>query len=93
MTTPQFIYAPRDEKHFRIAWYGSHSTQLHFEKRIVTFDDDNDFDVEWVDRDVRTLGGGIPTSVKDMLHEMQDFYAYCMDMKLELLHQELLETT
>jgi hypothetical protein len=28
-----------------------------------------------------------------MLHEMQDFYAYCMDMKLELLHQELLETT
>lgn len=87
MDAPEFVYAPRLDKDYRVAWYGIHSTQLHFQQRIKTFDGDCDF--EWRDQAVRTLGNGVPTSVKEMLHEMQEFYDYGMDMELELLQQRL----
>ena len=48
------------------------------------FDLDTDAEwQEWQDRDVRTMGGGVPTSMKEMLMEMEDYYHYSIDMELE----------
>jgi len=67
MQTPALIYKPSAENQYRVTWYGGESTQLHFEKLWNTFDPDTDATYqEWLDRDVRTLGGGIPTSMKEM---------------------------
>ena len=84
MTTPALVYKPSAEQQYRVTWYGGESTQFHFEKLWNTFDPDTDAEwQEWLDRDVRTLGGGVPTSMKEMLMEMEDYYHYSIDMELE----------
>lgn len=81
MTTPVLVYRP-SEAPYRICWYGG--TRLHFEKLWDLFDLDTDAKwQEWRDRDVRTLGNGIPKGMKEMLMEMEDYYQYSMDMELE----------
>ncbi len=35
----------------------------------------------WIDIETRTLGGGIPNGPKELLHEMREFYNYCVSIK------------
>jgi hypothetical protein len=77
LTEAMLIYQPKCDINFRIAWYGGESTKLHYEQNQ---------DGEWTDIDVRTLGGGIPTGVKELLHEMQDYYDYCITMAQDNLY-------
>lgn len=63
------IYQPQCDDRTRVAWYGGTSTQLHFQHRGIT--------EQWIDIETRTLGNGIPGGVKELLHEMEDFYNYC----------------
>ena len=84
MQAPALVYKPSAEQHDRVTWYGGQSTQLHFEKLWNMFDLVTDAEwQEWQDRDVRTMGGGVPTSMKEMLMEMEDYYHYSIDMELE----------
>ena len=62
-------YQPECDARTRVAWYGGTSTQLHFQQRGIT--------EKWIDIETRTLGNGIPGGVKQLLHEMEDFYNYC----------------
>lgn len=62
-------YQPQCDGRTRVAWYGGTSTQLHFQHRGII--------EKWIDIETRTLGGGIPGGVKELLHEMEDFYNYC----------------
>lgn len=88
MQTPTLVYKPSAEEQYRVTWYGGESTQLHFEKLWRTLDLDTDAVYqEWLDRDVRTLGGGVPTSMKDMLFEMEDFYHYSINMEQERIRE------
>jgi hypothetical protein len=84
MTTPALVYKLSAVQRYRVTWYGGESTQLHFEKLWNILDPDTDAEwQEWLDRDVRTLGGGVPTSMKEMLMEMEDYYHYSINMELE----------
>lgn len=76
---PVMIYQPSAENKFRVTWYGGESTQLHFEKLQRQ--------QEWIDRDVRTLGGGIPSSIKDMLLEMENYYHEAIIMEQERIYE------
>jgi hypothetical protein len=88
VTTPALVYKPSGEHQYRITWYGGESTMLHFEKLWNTFDaDTNATYQEWLERDVRTLGGGLPSSMKDMLMEMHEYYEYSIDMEQERIMQ------
>ncbi len=90
MQTPALIYKPSAENQYRVTWYGGESTQLHFEKLWNTFDPDTDATYqEWLDRDVRTLGGGIPTSMKEMLEEMRYYYEDCVDMEIIAMSERM----
>ena len=68
------IYQPYVDSTNRVTWYGSESTQLHYEELRHG---------QWRDIDVRTLGGGIPTGMSDMHAKMVDYYHHCQDMELE----------
>ena len=86
MTTPTLTYRP-DEGQYRVTWYNVETTQLHFEKLWNMYDLDTGATwQEWIDRDVRTLGS-IPTSMKDMLMEMQEYYDYSTTMEQERIEQ------
>lgn len=86
MQVPTLLYRP-DKQSYRVVWYGGESTQLHFEKLWNTWDPDtNETWQEWLDRDVRTLGA-MPTSMKDMLMEMQEYYQYSLDMEQERIRE------
>ena len=62
------IYQPQANSTDRVAWYGGESTQLHYEVQCT--------DGHWWDRGVRTLGGGMPTSMSELHYEMIDYYNY-----------------
>lgn len=84
MQTPVLTYQPSGEHQYRITWYGGESTMLRFEKLCNRFDVDTKAPhQEWLELDVRTLGGGIPSSMKDMLMEMHEYYEYCIEMEQE----------
>jgi len=86
MATPTLTYRP-DEGRYRVTWYNVETTQLHFEKLWNMYDLDTGATwQEWIDRDVRTLGS-IPTSMKDMLMEMQEYYDYSTTMEQERIEQ------
>lgn len=90
MQSPVLVYKPSAENQYRVTWYGGESTQLHFEKLWNTFDPDTDATYqEWLDRDVRTLGGGIPTSMKEMLEEMRYYYEDCVDMEIIAMSERM----
>lgn len=61
------IYQPKEETTYRVAWYGGESTQLHFQ--VLNLEE-----WRWEDRDVRTLGSGVPAGIKEMLLEMENYY-------------------
>lgn len=69
------IYQPAQENKYRVAWYGSNS-QLHFQKYCLVATPNFDGDYEWIDIDVRNLDGGLPTGVKELHQEMEDYYNY-----------------
>ena len=78
---PVMIYQPKAENTFRVTWYGGQSTQLHFEKyRPVS---------GWYDRDVRTLGSGIPAGIKEMLIEMEHYYHDAIILEQERMYQRM----
>jgi hypothetical protein len=62
------IYQPFINSTDRIVWYGGESTQLHYELLKCN---------EWVDCDVRTLGGGIPSGMSELHAEMREYYDFC----------------
>lgn len=61
-------YFPPGSETTRVSWYGGESTQLHYE---VCRDN------EWSGVEVRTLMD-MPTGVKELSHEMVEFYNYCV---------------
>jgi hypothetical protein len=61
-------YFPPGSETTRVSWYGGESTQLHYEVQR---------DNEWSGVEVRTLGNGMPSGVKELSQEMVDFYNYC----------------
>ena len=63
----------------RITWHGGVSTMLHYEVQV----DDWKGDPDWIEREVRTLGGGIPTGMKEMYQEMSQFYDDIITMQYE----------
>ena len=88
MQTPALVYKPSAEIQYRVTWYGGESTMLRFEKLWNTFDPDTDATYqEWLERDVRTLMDGIPSSMKEMLMEMDDYYHYGIEMEQERKRQ------
>ena len=68
-----FIYQPVIDSTDRVAWYGGESTQLHYEVQV----DGHDGNPDWIERDVRTLGGGIPAGMSELHAEMVEYYNYC----------------
>ena len=62
-------YQPECDDRTRIVWYGGTSDKLHFQHRGIT--------EKWIDIETRTLGHGIPSGVKELYAEMQEFYSYC----------------
>jgi hypothetical protein len=68
------IYQPYMNSTSRVSWRGGESTQLHYEE-LHRFC--------WRAKDVRTLGGGIPTGMSDMHAKMVYYYHHCQDMELE----------
>ena len=68
-----FIYQPTVNATDRVVWYGGASTQLHYEQQVDGWDGSPD----WIDRSVRTLGGGVPQGVSELHTELVDFYNYC----------------
>jgi hypothetical protein len=76
---PVMIYQPSGEHNLRVAWYGGESTQLHFEKLNIQG--------EWYDRDVRTLGSGVPAGIKEMLLEMENYYHEGIILEQERIYQ------
>lgn len=81
---PVMIYQPTAEKRFRVTWYGGESTQLHFEKAKRPQQSP-----EWEDRDVRTLGGGVPAGIKEMLIEMENYYHEAIILEQERMYQRM----
>lgn len=82
------IYQPSAEKGFRVTWYGGESTQLHFQKFWNVWDPDKDESwTEWTDRDVRTLGSGVPVGIKEMLLEMENYYHDAIILEQERNYQ------
>lgn len=82
------IYQPAQEQKYRVCWYGN-KNQLHFEKwcRIATPTFDGE--CEWIDIDVRNITGGLPTSVKELYQEMEDYYNYGIVMEQERVYSML----
>ena len=76
---PVMIYQPSGEHNLRVAWYGGQSTMLHFEKLNIQG--------EWYDRDVRTLGSGVPAGIKEMLIEMENYYHEGIILEQERIYQ------
>ena len=69
------IYQPHSTSTDRTVWYGGESTQLYYEKLAI--------DGHWWERDVQTLGGGIPSGMSEMHAAMVDYYNYCQIMECE----------
>jgi hypothetical protein len=59
------IYQPTVDSTDRVVWHGGESTYLHYEKFI------NDM---WLERDVQTLGSGLPRGMSEMYAEMVEYY-------------------
>lgn len=70
-----FIYQPFLSSKDRVVWYGGESTQLHYQWLNA--------EGEWWDKDVRTLGNGIPASMSEMHAELVDYYNYCNCLTLD----------
>ena len=74
------IYQPKNDSMHRIVWYGGESTMLHYEKKVA-----GEMST-WKEQAVQTLGGGLPTQVKQLYQDMQEFYDACMTLEYDNLH-------
>ena len=68
-----FIYQPTIRSNDRVVWYGGESTQLHYEI----------CNGQWVEVNVRTLGGGVPAGMSELHSLCRDYYDYCNTLELE----------
>lgn len=68
------IYQPTVNSLDRVVWHGGESTQLHYEKLSHG---------KWLERDVQTLGSGLPRGMSEMQTEMAEYYQLS-----QLLEQE-----
>lgn len=59
------IYQPTISSSDRFVWHGGESTMLHYEKMR---------DGNWIERDVQTLGSGVPAGVSELHVAMVDYY-------------------
>lgn len=75
------IHMPFISSTDRVVWKGGESDQLHYQVQVDGWDGNPD----WIDRDVRTLGAGIPSGMKELLHVMQDYYQDCTALEVERL--------
>ena len=75
-----FIYQPTVNATDRVVWYGGESTQLHYEQQVDGWDGNPD----WIDRAVRTLGGGVPQGMSELHAELKQFYDYCQTAALDI---------
>lgn len=76
------IYQPAHETKYRVTWYPG-CTQLRFEKYcLVATTSDFDRGYEWIDFDVRSFME-MPTSIKELYQEMEDYYHYGILMEQE----------
>ena len=79
---PTLVYMSEDP-HRRVCWYRPESTQLHYEKLQNVYDLDTGAEYQdWYEKDVKTLEK-LPSEMKEMLKEMEEYYQYCMDMEIE----------
>jgi hypothetical protein len=72
------IYQPTVNSIDRVVWHGGESTQLHYEKFI------NDM---WLERDVQTLGSGLPRGMSEMHAEMVEYYQLSQVLEQERIKQ------
>jgi hypothetical protein len=76
-----------EDPHRRVCWYIPESTQLHYEKLQNVYDLDTGAEYQdWYEKDVRTLQE-LPSEMKEMLKEMEEYYQYCMDMDIEARYE------
>lgn len=81
------IYQPFIDSTDRVVWHGGESTQLHYEKLYDIKDPGtNSLMGEWMERDIQTLGS-LPTSMKDMLSAMQEYYDRSQELEQERINQ------
>jgi hypothetical protein len=59
------IYQPTVDSLDRVVWHGGESTQFHYEKLSHG---------KWLERDVQTLGSGLPRGMSEMHAEMVEYY-------------------
>jgi hypothetical protein len=82
------IYQPSNERKYRVTWYGNKAV-LHFEKYCLVATPNFDGTHEWVDIDVRTVMGGLPSSAKELYQEMEDYYNYGIIQEQERIYAML----
>jgi hypothetical protein len=83
--THAMIYQPPAETKYRVAWYGGE--RLYFQKHWNMYDVDTDASyMYWLDRDTRILCS-IPTQIKDMLLEMENYYHEAIILEKEQLQE------
>lgn len=76
-----FIYMPNVYSCNRVVWHGGNTTQLVYEKEAV----DSFGNQVWKEKEVRTLGNGIPAGMSELHAEMTEFYDYCQTMAYDNL--------
>jgi hypothetical protein len=72
-----FIYMPNIYSCDRVVWSGGESTQLHYEQEGVDKCDHQ----TWIEKEVRTLGNGIPAGMSEMHAELVNFYNHCQTLE------------
>ena len=72
------VYQPFVSSTDRVVWHGGESTQLHYEKIV---------DGNWIERDVQTLGAGIPSGMSEMHAEMVEYYNLSQILEQERISQ------
>ena len=68
-----FIYQPRAEQRYRVAWYGGESTMLHFERVNAAGN--------WREIDCMSFMYGLPTGTKELYQAMVEYYDYGITME------------
>lgn len=74
-----FIYQPHISATDRVVWHGGESTQIHYQVQVDGWDGNPD----WIDRDTRTLGGGIPAGMSEMHAELVEYYNHCQCQEID----------
>lgn len=76
-----FIYMPNQYSCDRVVWHGGENNQLVYEKEAV----DSFGNQAWIEKEVKTLGNGIPAGMSELHAEMANFYDFCNTMEIDSL--------